>query len=191
MHRMLMLSQTYQSSTDTDEANLAKDPGNGWLWRANLQQRLDAEALRDALLAVSGELDATIGGPPLALGESNRRRTVYALIGRTKPDAEMALFDFPNPNATNEQRMVTVGPMQRLYLMNNEFVVNRAKALAERVASAGDTAARIAFAYQLLYGREPHPDELRLGAEFVATGQGTWPQYMQVLLASAEFTSVN
>jgi hypothetical protein len=191
MHRKLMLSETYQLSTATDESNLAKDPGNRWLWRANLQQRLDAEALRDALLAVSGELDTTIGGPSLALGESNKRRTVYALIGRTKPDPEMALFDFPDPNATSEQRMVTVGPMQRLFFMNNEFVGNRAKALAERTAPAGDTAARITFAYRLLYGREPKADELRLGAEFVAKGQGTWPQYMQVLLASAEFSSVN
>jgi hypothetical protein len=191
MHRKVMLSETYQLSTDTDETNLAKDPGNRWLWRANLQPRLDAEALRDAMLAVSGELDATIGGPPIALSESNRRRTVYALIGRTKPDAEMALFDFPNPNATSEQRLVTVGPMQRLYFMNNEFVGQRAKALAERTASAGDTAARITFAYRLLYGREPKVDELHLGAQFVAKGQGAWPQYMQVLLASAEFSSVN
>ena len=178
-------------STDTDEANLAKDPGNRWLWRANLQQRLDAEALRDSLLAVSGELDTKIGGPPVAPGESNRRRTLYALIGRTKPDAEMALFDFPNPNGTSEQRMVTVGPMQRLYFMNNEFVGNRAKALAERIATAGDTAARITLAYRLLYGREPKTDELRLGSEFVAKGPSAWPQYMQVLMASAEFRSVN
>jgi hypothetical protein len=191
MHRMLMLSETYQLSTDTDEANLAKDPENRWLGRANLRQRLDAEALRDALLAVSGELDRTIGGPAIPLGESNKRRTVYALIGRTKPNAEMALFDFPNPNATSEQRMVTVGPMQRLYLMNNEFVVNRAKALAERIAGEGDTAARITSAYRLLYGREPNADELRLGADFAAKGQDAWPKYMQVLLASAEFSSVN
>jgi hypothetical protein len=67
----------------------------------------------------------------------------------------MALFDFPDPNATSEQRMVTVGPMQRLFFMNNEFVGNRAKALAERTAREGDTAARITFAYRLLYGREP------------------------------------
>jgi hypothetical protein len=191
MHRKLMLSETYQLSTDTDEANLAKDPGNRWLWRANLQQRLDVEALRDSLLAVSGELDRSIGGPSVALGEANRRRTLYALVGRTKPDAEMALFDFPNPNATSEQRMVTVGPMQRLYFMNNEFVGNRAKALAERTAKAGDTAARITVAYRILFGREPNNDELRLGGEFVAKGQGAWPQYLHVLLASAEFSSVN
>jgi hypothetical protein len=70
---------------------------------------------------------------------------VYALISRTKPDPEMALFDYPDPNATSEQRMVTVGPMQRLFFMNNEFVGNRAKALAERTAREGDTAARITF----------------------------------------------
>ena len=71
MHREIMLSATYQLSTDVDEKNLAQDPANHLLWRANLQQRLDAEALRDSLLAVSGELDPSMGGPPVPLGETN------------------------------------------------------------------------------------------------------------------------
>ena len=67
----------------------------------------------------------------------------------------LALFDFPNPNATSEQRLVTVGPMQRLYFMNNGFVAKQAKALADRLASENDDAARINRAYKLVYGREP------------------------------------
>ena len=68
MHREIMLSETYQLSTDNDEKNFAKDPANRLLWRANLQQRLDVEALRDSLLAVSGDLDLSIGGPSIPLG---------------------------------------------------------------------------------------------------------------------------
>jgi len=189
MHREIMLSATYQLSTDLDETNMAKDPANQFLWRSNLVQRLDAEALRDAMLAVSGELDTTVGGPPIAMEESNRRRTVYALIGRTKPDADMALFDFPNPNATSEKRLVTVGPMQRLYFMNSAFVAARAQTLAQRVANAGDNPARIASAYRLLFGREPSAAEVQRDADFLE--KATWPEYVQVLLTSAEFFSVN
>jgi hypothetical protein len=191
MHREIMLSATYQLSTDIDEKNLAADPANHLLWRANLQQRLDAEALRDSLLAVSGQLDSSIGGPPAPLGETNRRRTVYVSIGRTKPDAELALFDFPNPNATSEQRLVTVGPMQRLYFMNNGFVATQAEALAKRLADEESDAARIQRAYRLLFGRDAKPSEVELGMAFVAKTEHAWPQYVQVLLTSAEFSSVN
>ena len=150
MHREIMLSATYQLSTDLDEKNLAKDPANRLLWRANLAQRLDAEALRDSLLAVSGELDDSMGGPPVPFGDSELPPDgLCARSARTKPDAELALFDFPNPNATSEQRLVTVGPMQRLYFMNNGFVAKQAKALAERLAvQKSDDAARIQRAYQ-------------------------------------------
>ena len=193
MHREIMLSAdvSIEHGRRTKQ-NFAQDPANRLLWRANLQQRLDAEALRDSLLAVSGELDLSMGGPSIPLGDENRRRTVYALIGRTKPDAELALFDFPNPNATSEQRMVTVGPMQRLYFMNNGFVAKQAKALADRLAK-----------------RERRlPPELRgrigccLGASrthlrfdwgwsSLRRRASAWPQYMQVLLTSTEFSSVN
>ena len=101
------------------------------------------------------------------------------------------MFDFPNPNATSEQRMVTVGPMQRLYFMNNSFVGLRAKALSDRLTKEGDDAARIGRAYRLLFGRAPDARELQLGLEFVGKPERNWPQYVQVLLSSAEFSSVN
>jgi hypothetical protein len=192
MHREIMLSATYQLSTEQDERNVAQDPANLLLWRANLQQRLDVEALRDSLLAVSGKLDLTVGGPPVDLCDTNSRRTIYATISRTKLDPMLTLFDYPNPNATSEQRMATVGPMQRLYFMNNSFVAIQAKALAERLAKAGeDDAARIRYAYRLLFGRLPTDEETRLGVEFLQGSGKGWPEYAQVLLSSAEFSSVN
>ena len=191
MHREIMLSSAYQLSTSANETNAMRDPANRLHWRANLQLRLDWEALRDSLLAVSGQLDLTIGGPSAPLSDTNRRRTLYATAGRTKPDPIPALFDFPNPNATSEQRMVTVGPMQRLYFMNNTFVAAQAKSLAERLKPlADDDRARIRQAYRLLYSRFPTEDEVRLGLEFLENDPQRWQQYTQVLLSSAEFSSV-
>nr|MDQ2899750.1 DUF1553 domain-containing protein [Acidobacteriota bacterium] len=192
MHREIMLSATYQLSTDRDEIAAARDPANRLLWRANLRPRLDIEALRDSLLAVSGQLDLKVGGPPAPLDDKNCRRTLYGLIGRTKLDPTLALFDFPNPNASSEQRMITLGPMQRLYFMNNSFVGLQAKALANRLAAKdSDDRARIARAYRLLFGRAPTNSETRMGLDFLAGNAQAWPQYTQVLLSSAEFSSVN
>ncbi|MDQ6664247.1 MAG: PSD1 and planctomycete cytochrome C domain-containing protein, partial [Acidobacteriota bacterium] len=86
MHREIMLSAVYQLSSGRDETAAAQDPANRLLWRANLRPRLDVEALRDSLLAVSGKLDLKIGGPPSPLDDKNCRRTLYGLIGRTKLD---------------------------------------------------------------------------------------------------------
>jgi hypothetical protein len=88
--------------------------------------------------------------------------------------------------------MVTVGPMQRLFFMNNSFVAQQAKALAERVADgqSGDRA-RIERAYQLVYGRKPTGEEVQMGVDFLQKNREDWPQYTQVLLSSTEFLSVN
>jgi hypothetical protein len=193
MHREIMLSSTYQLSTRRTKKNDEKDPENKLLWRANLIERLDAEALRDAILAVSGQLDLTIGGPPVEFEDSNHRRAVYGTVSRTKPDRSMALFDFPDANASSEERVVTLGPMQRLYFMNNPFVMEQAKALAERLQkeAASGPEARIRLAYELLYGRPPSEHELQLGLEYLREGENAWAKYTQVLLASSEFSSVN
>ena len=193
LHRDIMLSATYALSSEDSAPNAAKDPDNRLLWRSNLRLRLDAEALRDSLLAVAGTLDRTIGGPPVELTANARRRTLYGYVGRTKPDATLALFDFPNPNTTSEQRMVTVGPLQRLYFLNNTFVMQQAKAVADRVnddARSSD-AEKIRKTYRLLFGRRPTKLETDLGLEFLERSKRSWPQYAQVLLSSSEFSSVN
>jgi len=105
----------------------------------------------------------------------------------------MALFDFPDANATSEARPTTVGPLQGLFFLNSKFVQSQARALGDRLArEAGpDSAARIRRAYQLLYGRAPDPQEAALGLQYVAAGGSSWEQYLQALLGSAEFTSLN
>ena len=193
LHREIMLSSTYAMSSRHRQENFEKDPQNRLLWRMNPVPRLDAEALRDTILAVSGKLDRKPGGPPAPLDEKHRRRTLYATVSRTQPDRTLALFDFPDPNAHSDRRSVTVGPMQRLFFLNSPFVMEQAEALARRLAreSPQGGRARIRRAYSLLYGRPPEPDEIRMGLEYLEGEKDPWPKYAQMLLASSEFSSVN
>jgi cytochrome c553 len=191
LHRRIMLSAVYQSSAEPTEKNMAVDPDNRLVWRFN-RQRLDAESLRDELLLMSGKLDLKEGGLAVHLGKEDMRRTVYSFVSRRKLESDFALFDFPNPNNTSEQRNATNVPPQRLYFMNNDWVITQAKAVAERLQGdgrlQGDDAKKIEEAYRLLYQRLPSVQEKKLGLAFVA-GQGAnaWAEYAQVLLTSNEF----
>jgi hypothetical protein len=192
MHREIMLSDAYQRSSADSPKQLAADPENRLLWRANLRPRLDVESLRDAMLSVAGNLDLRMGGPSEEITEKNTRRTIYGTVGRTKLNPTLALFDFPNPNSMADERMATVGPMQRLYFMNSPFVAQQARLLGDRLQREGgqDDAARIRFAYRLLYARAALPDEIRDGLDFLADSDRSWAQYAQVLLAASEFSSL-
>jgi hypothetical protein len=188
LHREIMLSAAYALSTERMDKNLAVDPENRLLWRAN-RRRLDIEALRDGLLYASGKLDLRPGGEPMRLTEEkNYRRTVYGFVSRRRLDGTLSLFDFPNPNNTSEARLTTNTPVQRLF-----FVMRQAEGLAGRLAKdAGeDQQARIRRAYRLLFNRDPSPSELSIGVEFVKDGEKSWPRYAQVLLSSNEFCFVN
>jgi hypothetical protein len=195
IHREIVLSDAYRRSTAGDAKAFDADPENKLLWRANLRHRLDLESLRDSVLAVSGRLDRTVGGGATPLTDENSRRSLYLTVSRTRLDGTMALFDFPDPNATSDERPVTTGPLQGLFFLNGRFVAKQAEELERRVArEAGDKPeARIRRAYNLLFGRAPDGEELKLGIEYVAGGGAAkaWPQYLQTLLGSSEFTSVN
>ena len=192
LHREILLSAAYQRSTGHNAAAYDQDPENRLLWRGNLRPRLDAEALRDALLAVAGNLDPTPGGPAAPLDDRNRRRTLYGYISRSRPDPLLAMFDFPDPNNTSEQRITTNSPLQRLFFLNSTFVAQQAKAVADRLAEASpDDRSRIQQAYVLLYSRPARPAEIDLGLEFLEQTGGAWSRYAQVLLSSNEFSAVN
>jgi len=187
LHREIMLSETYQRSAEQNEKNYAADPDNRLLWRAN-RQRLDAEAMRDTLLAVSGELDGAPGAKPMPLDKAgNRKRSIYGFVSRRKLDGTLALFDFPNPNLSAEKRIVTATPLQQLYFLNGEFLAARAEALAKKLTGSSDE--RIRQAYRTVFGREATQEELKLGKEFVAGGE--WRAYAQVLLSANELLFVN
>jgi hypothetical protein len=164
---------------------------------------LEVEAWRDAMLAVAGALDPTIGGPSLDLNDAaNRRRTLYGIVSRNELNSLLRLFDFPDPNITAEKRTVTTVPLQQLFVLNSEFMVRNAKALAARLGDMGGSdAERIQQAFQLVYGRPANERELTLGLAFLNApepgGQGRapalsrWEQYAQILLGANEFLYVD
>jgi hypothetical protein len=191
LHREIMLTATYALSDEMSERAYAEDPDNRLLWRYN-RRRLDAESMRDSLLYVSGKLDLKEGGPAVRLDKENHRRTVYAFVSRRQLDPVLALFDFPNPNGTSEQRMQTTVPLQKLFFMNSPFVIEQSAALSARVAaSASGEDQRITAAYRVVLQRDPTPEERKLAHEFIRGNAGAWPEYTQVLLSSNEFTYLN
>jgi cytochrome c553 len=201
LHREIMLSAAYQLSSENIEANDAVDPENRFLWRGPLR-RLDAEEIRDSLLFVAGSLDETMGGPAVELSsDKNHRRTVYARIRRADytctsgtggVDRMLQLFDFADPASSVDQRTTTNIPLQGLFFLNSDLVMNQADLVAKRVTGGGgDDATKIQRAYLLLFGRPPKDEEARLGIEFLKmAGPTAWQQYAQVLLSSNAFVYV-
>jgi hypothetical protein len=198
LHRQVMLSATYQLAAEPHAGNTAVDAANVYLWRG-ARRRLDVEAWRDSLLAVSGTLDDKTGGPTFDLRDASaRRRTVYAKVSRHELDGLLRLFDFPDANVTSDRRTVTTVPQQQLFALNSEFMVNQARAFAARVEKLGATdEARVAAAYQLAYNRAPDTQEVALALAFLrepttpADRLTRWQQYAQALLASNEMLYVD
>lgn len=168
LHREIMRSAVYQLSCDRRDVNLNRDGDNRWLWRMN-RRRLDVESFRDTLLAVAGKLDLKLGGPTTNLADAdNCRRTVYAKISRHDLNGLLRIFDFPDPNITSERRNETTVPQQQLFVLNNPFVIETARAFAARVEKeAGSDAERVQRALKLAYGRPAMDAETRLFLAFL------------------------
>jgi hypothetical protein len=202
LHRQILLSAAYQLSSRPDKSALHKDPDNRLLWRMN-RQRLDVESWRDALLAVAGRLDRSLGGPTFDLGgDQNRKRTVYARISRHELNGMLRLFDFPDANITSEKRTETTVPQQQLFVLNSSFMITQARALADRLGrETKDDTELVRRAYSLAFGRSPEETELRLGVLYLSAsdspGRGGSNQlnrrerYAQALLASNEFLYID
>jgi hypothetical protein len=200
LHRVILLSATYQQASNHDESRAAIDPDNRLFWRMN-RRRLDVEEWRDAILTVSGTLDDSLGGPSFDLADADaRRRTLYARVSRHNLDPLLRLFDFPDPNITSDGRPVTMVPLQQLFVLNSSLMGRGAKALAARCTTAepDDTAARIRHAFELALGRPATENEIQLGLEFLRESTGDsnhkltrWQQYAQVLLSTNEFMFVD
>jgi hypothetical protein len=199
LHKQIMLSAVYRSSSEFNAAANEVDPENRLLWRMN-RRRLEVEPWRDAMLAVSGQLDRNIGGPSINLASNgNKRRTLYGFVSRHKLDDVLHLFDFPDPNITIAKRSETTVPLQLLFVLNSEFMTSQAKTLSARLMSENmeNDAARIERVYQLLFGRSPTAVETEVGTAFVGEakvstdGLSQWEQYALVLLGSNEFTFVD
>ncbi|MDB5391915.1 MAG: hypothetical protein JWM11_7561, partial [Planctomycetaceae bacterium] len=183
LHRLIMRSRTYQLSSDDDAAGLKLDPGNRWLWRAS-RRPLDAEAIRDAMLAVSGRLNRssppahpfppvgtwgfTIHQPFHAVYDSDHR-SVYLMIQRNRRHPFLALFDAADPNQSVAERQPTTTPTQTLFLMNSPFVHAQSDAFAKRIlAMPDDDAAKVRLAFETAHGRIPSETEVSDALAFIA-----------------------
>ena len=198
VHREILLSATYRLASASTPAHLVSDPDNRLLWRMP-RLRLDIEAWRDSMLAVSGSLDHTVGGPAIDNLLLTPRRTIYAAVHRdvqTDSDKLLRLFDFPNPRSGSGGRNTTTVPQQQLFALNSLFVIARARELAIRAAAGClSTDQRIARVLRLTMGRKASTRDLSLGRDFLGDspdhstdGQLTpWQQYCQLLLGSNEF----
>ena len=188
MHRLIMRSSAYRMSSAFRAENAARDPDNRFLWRMN-RRRLDAESLRDAVLAVAGTLNPKSGGrpvlPPLSREErlgmwdkddwpesldrsEHDRRSVYIFAKRQFPYPMFKTFDAPDPATSCGRRAVTTVAPQALTLLNSEFMLRSARALAERLESEKGPDLVVERAWELAFSRPPEPAETESAREMLA-----------------------
>jgi cytochrome c553 len=193
MHRMIMLSATYQQSSLPDEKTYRADPDNLLLGRMN-RHRLEAEALRDALLVVTDTLDRTAGGP--AQNDLNiNRRTLYVMTIRSDRSNYRMLFDAADPVTIVEKRIDSTVAPQALFLLNHPFALAKTQALAKRVLAKKltDDPARIDWLFRTLYARPPEANEIDLVMKALKTAHNghddaaAWAEVCQILLCANEF----
>jgi hypothetical protein len=203
LHRLILLSATYQQSSDPQSRSAKADSENRLFSRMN-RQRLDFEALRDTLLALSGKLDLTVGGIPVELDHEPfpARRTIYGLIDRQNLPGLFRTFDFANPDTSSQGRFHTTVPQQALFLLNSPFVLEQARALAQRAEAncGGDLTRQIQTLYRLALQRPATGNETQLAEKFMAaqpaavnaTGSfSPLAKYAQILLLSNELIFVD
>jgi hypothetical protein len=181
-----MRSRVYQQSSARDESAAATDPENQWL-AGYPRRRLDAEAIRDTLLAVGGNLDLSAAGPhpfpaqdtwdftqhkPFKADYPTNRGSVYLMTQRIQRDPFLAIFDGADPSTSTAARMTSTTPLQALYLLNDPLVHQQSRRIAERIAAHGsDVETRVAFAYQLLLACPATADEVEATREFLANAE--------------------
>jgi hypothetical protein len=183
MHRRIMLSKTYQQSSQRAEEAIAKDPNNDWL-AGFPRRRLDAESIRDTLLALGGNLDLSPAGPhpfppqdswnftqhnPFKAVYESRRRSVYLMTQRIQRHPYLAIFDGADPSTSTAARMVSTTPLQALFLLNDPLVHEQSRLIAERLLrDAPDENSRLSLAFELLFSRPADEGELAAARQFLA-----------------------
>ncbi|MBI2479630.1 MAG: DUF1553 domain-containing protein, partial [Planctomycetia bacterium] len=217
--REITLSRVYQMSSDHDEAAWQADPENQLLWRAN-RRRLPAEAIRDSMLAISGQLDLSPGGSPVQglgvlvtnnsadadsyVSKESQRRSLYLPIIRNELPASLTVFDFADPDLVVGKRPVTNVPAQALLMMNSPFVMNCAEQTAQQLlAVEGQTSEQLVTeTYRFTLSRVPSTAEVERALGFLKPGADATDkandattkrltQLVHVLFASTEFRMLN
>lgn len=222
LHRSIMLSKTYQLSTVAEHHNAQVDSGNVWYWRFD-RRRLDAESLRDTILTLGGSLDLNRPGPHPFPEPSKWRftahhqfnhvcypsdhRSVYLMVQRLHAHPYLSLFNGADPSLSTPSRDNSTVPQQALYLLNNEFVHQRAADFARGLLTySSDQKERLSYGYMQIFGRGPSSDEVAkcskfidqyvqlLGAEGVSADRReleAWSGLSRALFASNEFFYVD
>ena len=198
LHRQIVTSATWRQSSAFREDAYAVDPANHFLWRFN-RRRLDLEMWRDAVLAATGRLDQSMGGPSLAIDDpKNVRRTIYVTVAREELHPTLRMHDFPEASSHSPRREPTTTPLQQLFFLNSPWMKEQSAALLTRLQPFESADARIELAYLLLFGRKPGAEEIAVGLEFInAEGSGSndmnqrWVDYLQSLLSLNEFHFVD
>ncbi len=161
MHRLILTSQAYKQSSkryDPPAVAMKEDPKNQWLWRMNAR-RLQAEEIRDTMLAVTGKLDDRAGGP--SVDPSKPRRSIYTKLFRNKKEPLLDAFDIPDGIFSTAQRNTTTTPLQSLLMINGDWVYERAETLATHLMrSYSSNTEIIRQTYQSIFGRYPSPAEM-------------------------------
>jgi hypothetical protein len=204
IHRLIVNSATYRQSSAPREGALAVDRNSRLLWRFP-PRRLEAEAIRDSILAVSGKLDLRIGGPGFSFFESNDnyvrlytprnewpsetfRRMVYGTIIRQRPDGVFGAFDCPDAGQIAPKRGQSTTPLQALNLLNSSFIMQQSSFFAERVTkeAGGEVTGQVRRAFGLAFQREPDRSEIAAGTEM--TRSHGLKSFCRALLNANEFT---
>ena len=206
LHRLMTSSATYRQSSQFNAAAAGVDSGNRLLWRMN-PRRLEAESVRDAMLAVSGELNTEIGGkgytdvnsyffkgtqfydPIDPVGYANHRRTLYRMGARGGRSPFLDNFDCPDPSVTAPRRSATVTPLQALSLLNHSFSLRMADHFAASLSDGTATDGQIQNAFRRLYSRSPDEQELRLSRDFIS--HHGLPAFCRALWNSSEFLFID
>jgi len=210
MHRLIVTSAAWRRSSLISETHAEKDPENRLFAHQN-RRRLEAEAVRDALLSAGGTLDFAMGGEVPGAGKTysyydgkdsafqSPRRTLYLPVPRHKAYELLAIFDYADTAVHLEKRPVTTVPQQALFMLNDPLVRAQAKALAQRVLQAEQKdRERITLAWKTLFARTPVSSEMKTVQEYLArfASQGrpteaAWTNVLHGLLASNEFVFVD
>jgi hypothetical protein len=210
MHRLMLLSATYQQSSDRREVGMKRDPQNKFYWRMPVR-RLEAEAVRDSLLSVAGTLNLQMGGPPVYPpvdpslrgdtfqgpnwqdgedGPSTWRRSVYVKVKRSLLLPHLEVFDCPEITYGVAQRNVTTTPLQALLLLNDPLILRQASLLAARLEKevGSDPRKQIDRAYRLAVCRPPSPREVNLSLNFLK--KRSLPEFCHAIINLNEFVYV-
>jgi hypothetical protein len=172
--RDILLSNTYQQSSQERPDCAATDPENTLLWRAN-RRRMDFEAMRDAMLATSERLDRTVGGRAVNLSSEpfTGRRTLYGFVDRVNIDPLFTTFDFPSPDIVNTERTQTLVPQQALFSLNDRFIIEQARSIAAKCGAGTDPDLNPDLVtdrlYKALFQRRPTNAEQNMATAFLRT----------------------